>query len=211
MLAPNPPIYTPRQQAALPGAGIDYWIRPLKMLLPWAAGACVVVVLAMSLSTRQEFSFVLHRNLVVTSAERLRIERATYRGTDTHGRRFTVRADQAVQRTAAIPVVDVRGIDATMLMTSGPARVTAGSGAYDIEHDTMTLAGPVHAVQGGYALTTGRATLDIGKQTVRSDGPVTGRSALGSFAANRMEADVSGQSVVLSGGARLHIDRRAAR
>lgn len=210
MLARNPPIYTPRQHAVLPGGPLDRWIGPIKAVLPWAAGLGIVAVLALSLSNTKEFSFVLKRDQVMTSKERLRIERATYRGTDAQGRPFTVRADQAVQRTAAIPVVDVRGIDATMNLASGPARVTAASGAYDIEHDRMTLAGPVHAVQGGYALTTGRATLDIDKQTVASDGPVTGRSRLGSFAANRMNADVAGQTVILSGGARLHIDRRAA-
>jgi lipopolysaccharide export system protein LptC len=210
MLAPNPPAYTPRQRAVLPGGSVDRWIGPLKAVLPWAAGLGLAAVLALSLPNSKEFSFVLKRDQVMTSKERLRIERAVYRGTDAKGRPFTVRADQAVQRTAAVAVVDVRGIDATMKLASGPARITAASGAYDIEHDRMTLAGPVHAVEGGYALTTGRATLDIDKQTVASDGPVTGRSRLGNFTANQMNADVSGQTVVLSGGARLHIDRRAA-
>ena len=210
MLAPSPRIYTPRERAALPGGAIDGWIAPLKRLLPWVAGGCIVAVLALSLAQRGEFSFVLKRDQVMTSKERLRVERAVYRGADKKGRPFSVRADEAVQRSSAVPVVEMRGLDARMTLTSGPARVTAGKGAYNIEDDTLTLAGPVNAVQGGYALTTGKATLDINTQHVTSDGPVSGRSRLGQFSAARMEADVIGQSLVLSGGARLHIARRAA-
>lgn len=211
MLARTPHIYTPREAAALPGGPIDAWLAPLKRLLPWAAIACVALVLLQIVSARPEFSFVLKREQAMTSKERLHVERAVYRGADKQGRPFSVRADDAVQRSSAVPMVEMRRIDAEMRLASGPARVTAGSGVYDIEHDRLSLAGPVNAVQGGYGLTTGRATLDIPSQHVVSDGPVTGHSALGRFSAARMEADVAGQSVVLSGGARLHIDRRVGR
>ncbi len=211
MLVPSPRAYTPRQRASLPGGAIDRWIAPLKRLLPWAAGACILAVLASILSTRQEFSFVLKRDQVMTSKERLRVERAVYRGADKQGRAFSVRADEAVQRTSAVPVVEMRGLDARIALASGPAHVTAGSGAYDIENDKLTLAGPVNAVQGGYALTTGTAVLDIATQKITSAGPVSGTSGLGQFSAARMDADVAGQRVVLSGGARLHIARRVVR
>ncbi len=211
MLARTPPVYTPRQLAALPGGPVDRWIQPIKTLLPWAAAVCVVAVLALTLAQRPEFSFLLKREQAMTSKVRLRAERAVYRGADKQGRPFAVRADEAVQRNAADPVVEMRGLDAQMTLASGVARVTAGSGAYDIGHDLVTLAGPVNALQGGYALTTGRAVLDIAKQRVTSDGPVTGHSTLGNFSAARMTADLVGQSMVLSGGARLHIDRRAAK
>ena len=206
-----PPARTPRQRAALPGGPVDRWIGPLKRLVPWAAAACLGAVLAMTLAKRPEFSFVLKRDQVVTSKERLRVERATYRGADKQGRPFTVRADEAVQRSSSVPVVAMRDLDAEMRLSSGPARVRAASGDYDMEHDTLTLAGPVTAVQGGYGLNTGRATLDIAAQHLTSDGPVTGRGPLGTFSAARMEADVAGERVVLSGGARLHIARRAAK
>lgn len=210
-MASLPHPYTARERAALPGGSLDRWIGPFKWLLPWAAVACVVGLIVQIVSARPEFSFVLKREQAVTSPEHLRIERALYRGVDKEGRPFSLRADQAVQRSAAVPIVDVRGIDAEMRLASGPARVVAASGAYDIEHDKVTFIGPVHAVQGNYALTTGRATLDIKAQRLISDGPVTGRSALGAFRAAHMEADVAGQSVVLNGGASLHIDRRAAK
>lgn len=211
MLAPSPPIYTPRQRAVLPGAGLDWWVQPLKWLLPLAAGTVIAAVLVLTLSARQEFSFLLSKDKVARSSERLRIERATYRGADERGRPFSVSAAEAVQRSSSTPVVEMRGLSADMTLQDGPARVTAHSGLYDIEHDELTLDGPVHAVQGGYRLDTGRVMLDVKTEHVTSDGPVTGRSALGSFAAAHLDADVTGERLVLSGGARLHIARRAAK
>ena len=212
---PDPPQFpqqfTPRQRAVLPGAGLDRWIRPLKWLLPLAAALAIAAALAMTLAARQEFSFLLSKDKVAASRDRLRIERATYRGADTKGRAFSVTADQAVQRSSATPIVEMRGLTAEMALADGPARITAGSGLYDIEHDRLTLNGPVDAVQGNYRLDTGRVLLDVKTQKVVSDGPVAGRSRLGSFTAPHLEADVVGQRILLTGGARLHIARRTAK
>lgn len=200
-----------RQRAALPGGSIDRWLRPVKRLLPWAAAATLAATLALALSKGGEFSFILKRGEFTTAAERLRAERATYRGLDDRGRAFTLTADEAVQRSAALPVVELRALTAELALAGGPARLTAAAGEYDLERDRVLLAAPVRAAQGGFALDTGRATLDLKSKRLASEGPVTGRSRLGRFTAGRMTADLAGDHVVLSGGARLHIDRRARR
>lgn len=215
MLAPtiskSAPQYTPRQRAVFPGGALDRWIVPLKRLLPVIAGATLIGVLVLTLSARQEFSFIVSKDKVARSSERLRVTRAVYRGADTRGRPFSVSAGEAVQRSSATPIVEMRDLTADMVLTAGPARVRARSGIYDIEHDRLTLNGPVDAVQGGYSLNTGRVMLDVPTEHVVSDGPVSGRSHLGQFTAAHLEADVVGERLVLSGGARLHIARRAAK
>lgn len=215
MLAPAAsmpsPSYTPRQRAVLPGGALDRWMVPLKRLLPFIAAATLIGVLVLTLSARQEFSFIVSKDKVARSSERLRVTRAVYRGADSKGRPFSVSAGEAVQRSSATPIVEMRDLLANMTLSGGRARVRATSGLYDIEHDRLTLNGPVDAVQGGYSLNTGRVVLDVPAEHVVSDGPVTGRSRLGQFTAAHLDADVVGERLVLSGGARLHIARRTAK
>jgi len=215
MLAPSiprsQPQYTPRQRAVLPGGALDRWIVPLKRLLPFIAVVTLIGVLVLTLSARQEFSFIVSKDKVAHSSERLRVERAVYRGADTKGRPFSVSAGEAVQRSSATPIVEMRDLTANMTLDRGPAHVIASGGLYDIEHDRLTLTGPVNAVQGGYKLNTGQVMLDIKTEHLVSNGPVAGGSALGAFAANHLEADVLGERVVLSGGTHLHLARRTAK
>lgn len=200
-----------RYRAALPGSGFDRRMRALKRFVPIAAGAVLLGALATTFVARDELSFLLSRDSVATASERLRVSAATYRGTDKQGRPFSVSAANAVQRSAATPVVELSDLTAELQLADGPARVRAAAGRFDLERDTLQVDGPVRVTQGGYRLASGRLDVDIERQRVTSLSPVTGATPLGTFAAERMEADVMGERVVLAGGARLRIARARAR
>lgn len=199
--------FTPRQQAMLPGGGLDRRVAIVKRALPVAAVATLGVVLALAFSGGKELSFVLSRDRVATASERLRVAGATYRGSDARGRPFAISAASAVQRSSANPVVELRGLSAQMQLDDGSARMSAPAGRFDLDRERLTVDGPVAASRGGYAIDSGRVVIDIARQTIVSETPVAGRAPIGTFTAGRMRSDVAGTLIEMSGGARLRIAR----
>jgi lipopolysaccharide export system protein LptC len=210
--APSQRTLSVRQREALPGSGYDRLIGMLKIVLPAVSGVLLLLLLVLPLLASDETSFLLSKDRVKTSEDRLRVEAAVYRGEDKRGRDFTVRADQAVQRTAADPTVQLQQIRAEMALEDGPAVATAPAGRYDLEKGQLVVRSPVEfRSEGGYRLTSGTVIIDLVDRTLRSDSPVTGAMPLGSFRARRIRADVSGRNLVLEGDARLRITQRTRR
>ena len=71
-----------RQRQAAPGGFHDRLIRLLAIGLPMATGAIVAFLVIAPFSPRSEVSFILDRDKVEQIDERLRIDSATYRGSD---------------------------------------------------------------------------------------------------------------------------------
>src|SRR5829696_4570356 len=94
-----------RRAFAAPGGFHDRLIRFLAVALPGAVGVIAAVMILAPLSPRGEISFLLDRNKVQVTQERIRVDDATYRGSDNKGRPFAVSAGTAVQASAAVPVV----------------------------------------------------------------------------------------------------------
>jgi lipopolysaccharide export system protein LptC len=92
---------TARQRAALPGSRHDSLMGVLKWLLPILALALLVTIVAWPLAKVQEFSFLLAKDKVAAAGERLRVDRAVYRGETEKGEPFVIRAAGAVQRSSA--------------------------------------------------------------------------------------------------------------
>ncbi len=130
-----PPVaLTRRQQAALPGSPHDRCMGVLKLALPAAAVAVLLAIIIWPLTKVQEFSFLLAKDKVAMATERLRIDNAVYRGETARGEAFIISAGSAVQRSSALPVVELKDLKARIAMAEGPAVVTAPSGRYFIEH-----------------------------------------------------------------------------
>ncbi len=196
----------------MPGSRYDRFVRLVKIVLPLAALAVMLVTLIWPLSASQEFSFILDKNQVETSKERLRMERPVYRGEDRRGQAFEITAQRAVQRSSSTPIVELTGIDAVLAMKAGQARVSAAAGRYDLESEKLQVNGPVKLRRSdGYSLETQDVSVDLPTRTVRSAGAVTGRMPLGQFSAGKFSADVGGRVVVLDGGAHLRIEQRRGR
>ena len=201
---------TLRQHWALPGGSHDRLVRVLKLVLPVGVVVLAIFLAAAPFTMRGEVSFVLDKNDVAVAGERLRVREALYRGEDSKGRPFSLRAGSAVQKTSREPVVEMRDLSARMLMQEGPAVLTAQQGRYWMDTDLVNVDGPVQfASANGYRLTTRDVNIDLKQRTMNSNGAVTGRLPIGTFSGDHLRADLGERTVSLQGNARLRIEQNA--
>lgn len=198
-----------RRNAVPPGGAWDRFATVMKRALPLAALGVLAACLVWPLTARQEFSFILSKDRVAEARERLRMERAVYRGEDSKGQPFIISASSAVQKTSDTPVVELRDISAELRTEEGPARADARAGRYDLERERIEVVGPVALeTAAGYRLRTRDVSVDLAGRRVTGSGAVSGRMPLGTFEAGRLRADVTGRTVVLDRGASLRIVQR---
>lgn len=195
-----------RRHFAMPGGSHDRVVRFLSMALPAGVGAIFAVMLIAPLFPRGEISFLLDRNKVAITTERLRIDNAMYRGEDSRGRPFSVTAGHAAQRTASVPVVQMGDLAARILLADGPAELRANEGAYDFHQNRVDVPGAVDfRAADGYRLTTSGVVIDLKQQYVTGSNGVMGAVPSGTFSADRMTVDLEARSVALEGHARLRM------
>jgi lipopolysaccharide export system protein LptC len=205
-------LLTRRQRAALPGSYRDRVFGVLRWLLPALALIVLATIIIWPLTKVREFSFLLAKDKVAMAEERMRIDNAVYRGETTKGEAFVISAGGAVQRSSAVPIVELTNLNARLKLSDGPLTVTAPSGRYFLETDKLQIAGPVVLdSESGFSLDSQQVDIDINARTVSTDQPVTGKLPIGTFRANRLQADIRGRTVVLDGGAHLRIYQRSGR
>jgi lipopolysaccharide export system protein LptC len=193
---------------AAPGGRHDRMIVALKRVLPVVTGAMMLGLFAAPFFHQSEVSFVLDKKKVDMSAERLKVIEALYRGEDSRGRPFSLRAGSAVQRTSRDPVVQLNELEARLQMDNGGAVVTARRGSYDMERETVAIEGPIQFETGnGYRLTTRDVDIQLEPRQLRSRGAVEGRMPTGTFRADHLGADLEARTVTLEGNARLRIEQ----
>jgi lipopolysaccharide export system protein LptC len=201
-----------RQTWAVPGSRHDRLIRVAKVALPSGVGILLAFMALAPLDKRGDISFILDKNKVENAPERMRLESARYIGEDGRGQKFSITAQQAVQRTSSVPIVDLRGMLARLGLAQGPVTIAANQGRYNIDQQNVAVDGAVRVVgPEGYRLETRDVDVDLKKQQVVSTGPVRGEMKLGQFTAGRLRADLNERKVVLDGGARLKIVQGAGR
>lgn len=212
MMAPEQSIETSearalrsrRQHFAAPGGSHDRLVRFLARALPMGVGVVAALMIITPLSPRGEVSFLLDRNKVAQIDERLSVDKAMYRGRDKQGRPFSLLAGEAVQRSAAEGLVRMRDLVAQILLTDGPARLSAEGGVYDIDQETVAVQGPVRfSAADGYALTADGVSLDLRAGTIRGDAGVSGQVPAGTFSADSLRADFEQRTITLEGNARF--------
>jgi lipopolysaccharide export system protein LptC len=156
------------------------------------------------LSPRGEVSFLLDRNKVALIDERLSVENAMYRGRDNQGRPFSLLAGEAVQRSSIEGLVRMRDLVAQMVLSDGPARLSAAGGTYDIDAETVAVDGPVRlTASDGYAMVADGVSVDMKTRVIRGDAGVSGEVPAGTFSASTIRADLSARTLTLDGAARL--------
>ena len=198
-----------RQRWALPGGRHDRLIRAMRVVLPSIIGLLVAILAFSPFTGQQELSFVLNKDEVNLSRERLRVVEALYRGEDSKGRPFSLRAGSAVQKTSAQPVLDMTSLSGRISLQDGPASIIAQRGSYDLGKETMRVTGPLAVESPGYDMVASNVELSLKDRTMQSFGPVSGRTKVGTFHAGRLRADLETRIVRLDGGVRLRIDQNA--
>ena len=195
-----------RQRAAAPGGTHDRVIRVLYGALPAGVGAVLAAMIITPLFPRSEMSFLLDRNKVAITEDRLKVESAMYRGDDDRGRPFTLTAGSAVQHSASAPLVHMRDLVARLQLSDGPGEVASGIGSYDINSDKVFLTGPVQfQTSSGYRMVTSSVTVDLKHRLASGTGGVSGQTPTGSFSADRITADLSARTLALDGRAHLRM------
>jgi len=158
------------------------------------------------LSPRGEVSFLLDRNKVAIADDRLRVDHAVYRGEDARGRPFSLSAGDAVQRSATVPVVELRDLTARLLLTDGPAVLSAASGDYNIDRETVQIDGIVNfSAADGYRMSASNVSASLPDRSLFGNGRVEGSTPAGTFSADSMRANLTQRTVTLIGNARLHM------
>lgn len=181
-------------------------LRLLGVLLPASVGVVVAAMVVTPLFPRSEVSFLLDRTRVAITEERLRVADAVYRGLDNKQRPFSVTAGNAVQHSAAEPIVHMAGLVATLQLDDGPARLTAPTGDYDMRSDMMHAYGPVDfRGSNGYHMITSGVDVDLKAKRAVGTGGVQGTIPSGTFSADRISADLAGENVTLEGHAHLRM------
>jgi len=201
-----------KQQWAVPGSRHDRLIRIAKIALPSAVGVLIAFLALAPLDDRGDVSFILDKNKVDNAPERMRVDVARYVGEDDRGRPFTITAKSAVQRSSDVPVVDIAGMMARLMLPQGPATIVANLARYNLDAQMVQVVGPVRVTgPEGYRLDTSDVTVDLKQRTVTGSGGVQGRMRLGQFSAGRLRADLGERTIVLDEGARLKIVQGAIR
>lgn len=193
-----------RQHFAAPGGSHDRLVRVLARVLPMGVGVLAALMVITPLSPRGEVSFLLDRNKVALIDERLSVDNALYRGRDNQGRPFSVLAGEAVQRSSAEGLVRMQDLVAQLLLTDGPARLSADGGIYNIARETVAVNGPVRlTTSDGYRMTASGVSVDLKSRTLRGNAGVEGEIPAGTFSANTMRADLGARTITLEGNARF--------
>ncbi len=195
-----------RRAFAAPGGSHDRLISFLSKALPVAIGIVAAIMVLSPLSPRGEIGFLLDRNEVAITKERISVDSAMYRGKDSHGRAFWVLAGSAAQESSDVPVVELDGLQAQLDLADGPARIAAPNGSYNYRTEEITVDGPVvFSAADGYRMETQNVRIDLDGQTAIGAGGVAGSVPTGSFSANSIRADLRDRNVVLEGNARLRM------
>ena len=196
-----------RREFARPGGSHDRVVHLLATWLPAAIGLLAAVMILAPFSPRGDVSFLLDRNKVAITKERLRVDDASYRGMDNSQRPFSVTAGSAVQTSASDPLVHMNNLVARILLSDGPAQLFAPGGIYDFDKEQVRVNGDVtFSATDGYRMVTRNVTLDLKSRRVTGAGGVEGSVPSGTFSAGRINADLGERTVTLEGNARLRME-----
>lgn len=201
-----------RQHWAAPGGSHDRKIKFLAIVLPGLVGVVTAAMVVGPLFARAEISFLLDRTKVAMTKERVRVADAMYRGEDNQGRPFTVTAGNAVQVSVKEPVVRLDRLAARILLSDGPAELTALNGAYNFETEQVSSDSPVtFTAADGYRMTAQNLAVDLKTRRATGTGGVSGAIPSGTFSADRVSADLDQRALYLDGNVRLLIQQHSFR
>lgn len=199
-------IRNDRRAIAAPGGSHDRLIHFLSRAIPALIGVLAALMVITPLSPRGEISFLLDRNKVAIVKDRLRVENAMYRGEDNKSRPFSITAGRAVQHSVREPVLEMRDLNARILLADGPATLSAARGHYDIDAQRVFIDGAVRfSAADGYRMVARDVAIDFNTRRVTGQGRVEGAVPAGTFSADRIVADLGERMVRLDGHARLNM------
>ncbi len=201
-----------RQRFAAPGGFHDRLVRVLAAVLPMGVGVLAALMIITPLAPRGEVSFLLDRDEVAVIDERLRVDNAMVRGTDSKGRPFSLTADEAVQRSTKEGILRLDDMVARIQLPEGPASLRAPNGRYLIRDDVVDVDGTLRLTAAdGYQLAANGVSIDIDARELVGSGGVSGEIPAGTFSADALRINLPDRTVTLTGNARMRMEPGALR
>jgi lipopolysaccharide export system protein LptC len=158
------------QRWAAPGGSHDFVLRAMKVILPSIIGGLLALLVFSPFNNKRELSFVLDKGKVDKAEERMRVADALYKGEDNQGRPFFLRAGSAVQKSAAVPTLQMNDLVGQISTKDGDASIKAGESIYDLTAETVRVPGSLAFDSGsGYQLTANNAFLSLNTRKLKSD------------------------------------------
>ncbi|MCW1431803.1 LPS export ABC transporter periplasmic protein LptC [Novosphingobium sp. JCM 18896] len=195
-----------RHHFAQPGGSHDRLVKFLSRALPAGIGLVAAVMILVPLSPRGEISFLLDRNKVAVTPERIHVDKAMYRGEDNQGRPFQLTAGSAIQPSATSRELEMTDLVARLQLTDGPAELVAPGGVYNFDTSQVAVPGPVNfSAADGYRMITQNVAIDLKTRRIAGAGGVSGLVPAGTFAADKIVGDLGARTVTLEGNARLNM------
>lgn len=184
-------------------------VRQLRIALPLASLALVLMVAGIGAVTRIELSFQIGD--VRISADGLAMDAPKLSGSDGKGRTYRVTADSAVQDLGDPRIIRLKGISATVTEADGrEARFAAAAGVYDAGGQMLQLTeGITIRSSEGATADLQHASIDLETGEVESDAPVAFSSSLGSIEAQGMSVEERGDAVRFTDGVKMTVDPNA--
>ncbi|MEM7568367.1 MAG: LPS export ABC transporter periplasmic protein LptC [Pseudomonadota bacterium] len=204
----RPTRFTPRV-----GGRFDAAIRFLRVLLPSLAILIILATAIYPIFNATETSFVLARDNIEASEDRLRMINPRYSGVDQAGRPFEVSAQSAVQPRGVADAVSLSGIGARMTLEDDEAiEIKAEQGVYRTAEETLKMTAPVLLVTStGYRIDARDTDVDLDDHLARSDQLVEAAGPLGVFRADGFESRIDEDTLVFTGNVKALLQPRKAR
>ncbi|MEO0411456.1 MAG: LPS export ABC transporter periplasmic protein LptC [Pseudomonadota bacterium] len=204
----RPTRFTPRI-----GGRYDKAIRVLRTLFPCLAIAVVLATAAYPIFAAKETSFVLARNTIEASEDRLRMINPRYSGVDASGRPFEVRAASAVQPRGIADAVTLTRIGAMMtLKNNAVIEIDAETGIYSTAEETLNMTAPVLVTtSSGYRIDAKETQVDLDDHLVSSRQSVVAAGPLGVFRADGFESQIEDDTLVFIGNVTATLQPRKVR
>jgi lipopolysaccharide export system protein LptC len=182
-------------------------VRRLRIILPAVAVLTVAIVILWS----KILALFIEPTQTTTDERQAKMVNGRYVGSDSHGRPYTVTYDSALQPPGGGPI-DMTNPTAELMLQNGHwVAVKAEQGRYDQQAGLLDLSGHIELFHDdGYRFFTEKAHVEFNKNLVWGERAVTGRGPRGEVVGRGFRVINNGDSIVITGPARLLLRPDAA-
>lgn len=179
-------------------------VRSMRLLLPIAALAVVVVIMAWK-SDNNPVTAVPREEISPQTISQNELIKPKFQSEDDNGQPYSITADKATQNAEDMNTLFLQKPVADIALKSGGAiSLTAVNGQYKQQQKGLTLDGQVVVHnEAGYQIQTEKMNIDVEQQIITSDSPVTGTGPQADITATGLNVNGNSKIVIFNGPAKL--------
>ncbi len=179
-------------------------VRSMRLLLPIAALAVIVVIMAWK-SDNTPVTAIPREEISPQTVSQNELINPKFQSEDNSGQPYSITADKATQNAEDMNTLFLQKPIADMTLNSGDAvSLTATNGEYKQEQKGLSLDGDVTVHHNsGYEIQTEKMNIDVTGQIITSDTPVTGHGPQADISATGLNVNGNSKIVIFNGPAKL--------